>query len=488
MPGGAPHNPRAADGRGHLLDGAVWGMIGEGLAFPTGLATVVLLTRSFGATDYGLYTLTVGFVLLLQAGISSLLGRATVKFASEALDPDPVGVTVLRLHIALGGVLAVAVALTAPLVASVLAEPALVGYLRIFAVSLPLEAAADAHVWLLVGRGRYRRRALARGAYWVARPVLIVGPVLAGYGIAGALVGAVMAPLAALVVARRVVRPRLLGRGIAPAPLLAFATPLFLSGVAGLLARRLDLFALKAFGASAADAGLYASAQNLAWLPAMLATAFSPLLLSSMNRSLAEGRPERARSLAADFLRGPLWLLPLAAATAGAASQITRFAYGAEFTEAGTVLAWLIFAGTAVTLASTASVVFIVLDRLGTMVAASTLPLVVAVIGYPLLIPPFGGEGAAAATLLGTTAGMCFGLAMVYRRWRVAPPWRTAVRAVALSPLAWLAAGMGPTTGLGLVVKLSVIALGVGVSFAALGEFSADEVRGLARALKRTER
>lgn len=488
MPGGSPQNTRAAEGRGHLLDGAAWGMIGEGLALPTGLATVVLLTRSLGAADYGLYTLTVGFVLLLQAGISSLLGRATIKFTSETDDPDAVGVTALRLHLAIGCGLGLAVVLAAPVVARVLGEPSLAVFLRIFAASLPLEAAADAHVHMLVGCGRYRRRALARGAYWTVRPLLIVGPVLAGYGIPGALVGAVAAPLAGLVVARRVVRPRLFGHGVAPAPLLVFAAPLFFSGVAGLLARRLDLFALKTLGASAADAGLYASAQNLAWLPAMLATAFSPLLLSSMNRSLAEGEPGRGRRLAEDFLRGPLWILPLAAATAGAASQITRFAYGAEFTDAGTTLAWLIFAGTAVTLAATASVVFIVLDRLGTMLVAATLPLLIAVSAYPLLIPRFGSAGAAAATVLGTTAGMCFGLVMIRRYWGVTPPWRTALRAVALSPLAWFAAGMGPAEGVGLVMKLTGIALAVGVAFAALGEFTAAELKGLVGAAKRSGR
>lgn len=463
--------------RRHLLDGAAWGLLGEGFALPTGLVTVVLLTRVLGAADYGLYTLTVGFVLLIQTGIGSLLSRATIKFVSESDDPEAVSTTALRLHLLVGVALALAVMAAAPGLASVLGEDSLTGYLRLFAVSLPVQAAADAHVHLLVGRGEYRRRALARAAYWGARPVLVVGPVLLGYGIVGALAGALAAPVAGLLVARRRVRPRLLGPGVPIAPLLSFAAPLLVSGMAGDLSRRLDLFALKALGGSATEAGLYASAQNLAWIPAMLASAFSPLLLSSMTRATTEGRPERARELAGDFLRGPLWLVPLAAAGAGASSQIVRFAYGAEFEAAGAFLAVLVFAGVSVTLSSAAGVSLVVRNRLRIHVTGAVIPLVVAGAAFAFLIPRFGGVGAAASTLLGVLAGVAYRLFAVYRLWGITLPWATAARVVLLSPLAWMAGTWGPSQGAGLVLKLTGISLCVLAGLAVTGEFTREEFR-----------
>ncbi|HSG50299.1 MAG TPA: oligosaccharide flippase family protein [Longimicrobiales bacterium] len=484
-PGNRPPTGSApgAHERRHLLDGAAWGLLGEGLALPTGLVTVVLLTRVLGASDYGLYTLTVGFVLLIQTGIGALLSRATIKFISESEDPDAVSNTALRLHVLVGAALAVAVAATAPALASVLGEESLVTFLRLFALSLPIQAAADAHVHVLVGRGKYRRRALARAAYWVARPILVVGPVLAGYGVPGALAGAIAAPVAGLVVARRVVRPRLAGPAVPMAPLLGFAAPLLVSGIAADLSRRLDLFALKALGSSAAEAGLYASAQNLAWIPAMLAGAFSPLLLSSMTRAMAEQRPDRARQLAVDFLRGPLWILPLAGATAGAATQIVRFTYGAEYEAAGAYLALLIFAGVSVTLSAAAGVTLVVRNRLRIHVIGAILPLLVSCGAFAFLIPRFGGVGAAASTLMGVMAGAGYRLFAVHRLWEVTLPWPTVLRVMVLVPPAWWAGGWGPTQGVALVLKLTLISCGVVGALMVLGEFSREELQGARRAL-----
>lgn len=493
--GGTRHGGHRANGDGpgashvgahdrrHLLDGAAWGLLGEGLALPTGLVTVVLLTRALGASDYGLYTLTVGIVLLIQRAIGSLLSRATIKFVSESADPDAVSNTALRLHVLVGTVLAAAVVTTAPVLASALGEASLSTFIRMFALSLPVQAAADAHVHMLVGRGQFRRRALARAAYWTARPVLVVGPVLAGYGVVGALAGAMAAPVAGLLVARRVVRPRLAGPVVPMGPLLSFAAPLLLAGIATDLSRRIDLFALKALGGSAAEAGMYASAQNLAWIPAMLAGAFSPLLLSSMARAIADRRPERARQLAVDFLRGPLWILPLAGAVAGASTQIVRFTFGVEFEAAGAYLALLIFAGVSVTLSAAAGVTLVVGNHLRVHVIGAVLPLVVSLVAFGFLIPRFGGTGAAASTLMGILTGVAYRLVAVYRLWDVTLPWPTVLRVILLVPPAFLAGSWGPAQGLGLVVKLTLISCGVAVALVAMGEFSPDEVRRAGRAI-----
>jgi len=272
---------------------------------------------------------------------------------------------------------------------------------------------------------------------------------------------------------------------IPAAPFLAFALPLFVSGMAGQLSRRLDLFALKGLGASAAEAGVYASAQVLAWVPAMLAAAFSPLLLSSMSRAIAAGRPERARDLATDFLRGPLWLLPIAGAAAGAAPQIARLVYGVEFEPGGAYLAVLVFAGVVATLSGTAGATLVVRNRLRAHVWGAVIPLVVAGVSFLFLIPRFGGVGAAASTLLGVASGVGFRLIAAYNSGGLIFPWRTALRSSVLVPFAWTLAARGPQDGALLVLKLSAISLAAGAALAALGEFEREELRSMLGALRR---
>ena len=76
--------------RRELIRGTAWGVLGEGLALPTGFLTAAVLSRVFGPSDYGLYALAIGWVSLGQAGANFLLTRPTIKFASQAEDPHPI--------------------------------------------------------------------------------------------------------------------------------------------------------------------------------------------------------------------------------------------------------------------------------------------------------------------------------------------------------------------------------------------------------------
>lgn len=474
---------RGPGSRRHLLDGTAWGLLGEGLALPSGLLTVVVLTRALGVADYGRYTLTVGAVLMLQGVLGSLLGRTTVRFLGRAEDPDSVATAALRLHLGLGVLLGGAVFVAAPAIAAFLDEPSLAPLFRVFALSLPLEATANAHILVLVGFGRYRRRALARAAFWGVRPFLVVGPVLAGYGVPGALVGAMSAPLAALIVARRAVRPALLGPSVPLGPLLSFGLPLFVAGTSTMVLRQVDLLALKALGGDLTQAGLYGAAQNLAWIPTLASAAISPILLSSVTRALAGPSPDEARTLTQDFMRGALWLLPAAGATAGAAGPITAFAYGADFADAGAFLALLIFAGVSATLGTTLSAALVARGHLRTVAGSGVTSLGVALLGFPFLIPLYGGVGAAVATTGGAFTGIVIRFVALRHLWGLAVPWGTLLRVALVTPVVAFVATLGPSTGPGLVLKLTGCLLLAAALAGISGEYGIEDIRSLRRAM-----
>ena len=469
--------------RRHLLDGTAWGLLAEALALPTGLATVAFLTRALGVADYGRYTLTVGLIMVLQGGIASLLSRASIKFVSQAEDWRPVGTSVLRLHLGIGLAMAFAVTALAPTIAALLGEPSLAGFLRLLAWVLPAESVAQGHLHILVAQSSFRRRATARAVFWGSRLLLIVGLVSAGLGVNGALVGLLGASLATVIVARMAIRPTLLGPGAPIRPLLAFAIPLFVSGTAVVLSKRLDLFALKLLGGSVGDVGLYASAQTLAFLPGMLNTAFAPLLLSSINQAYHKTGRAEAASLSRDFMRGAFWLLPFAGMAAGAAAEICAIAYGTEYAAAGAALALLVFAGVTTTLGATVSALLVVADDMRAILWTALVPLLVAVLCFPVLIPRWGMPGAAASTLAGSMAGLAIGLVIAYRTWGVAPPLATVARAVLLATLAFGAARAWVGTGAVGVVVLALLTLAIPVLFFLLGESSRAEIAAMRQTL-----
>src|SRR5256885_7632702 len=129
----APYTSRfSANRRRHMIDGTIRVFLGEALLLPTGLLTTAFLTRKFAPEGYGLFTVAAVLVAWIEWSISSIFARATFKLIGEADDWRPIGAALTRLHLVLGGAMALGLWLRAGAVAGVLKAPALGNYLRLF--------------------------------------------------------------------------------------------------------------------------------------------------------------------------------------------------------------------------------------------------------------------------------------------------------------------------------------------------------------------
>jgi O-antigen/teichoic acid export membrane protein len=163
-----------------VFGGSTRVFVAEALALPTGLVTAAVLARSFAPEGYGLFTLTAAIVTWLEWTLASLLARASVKVLADAEDWRPAGAVVLRAY-AIGGVLGfVTLWVAAGPIAALMHEPSLARLIRVLALDVPLFMLAQAHQQVLVGTGRYGRRASIAGVRWTARMVFVLAPVLAG--------------------------------------------------------------------------------------------------------------------------------------------------------------------------------------------------------------------------------------------------------------------------------------------------------------------
>ena len=470
----------------HTLDGTTWGFLAEAIALPTGLATAAFLSRQLQPDGYGLFALAVTLIIWIEATINSFLSSASIKFVSQADDWEPVGTAVVHLYVltSLGCMLLIWV--TAAPIAGVLDAPQLGQYLWLFALDLPLAGLANAHQRLLIGTGQYRSRALMRAVRRVARLVLIVILVELGLSIPGAIIGSMSATLCEFLVARWYIRPPFFRRSsFSWQPLIGYATPLLLSGLGLRIVKKIDLFALKGLAGTAADAGYYAAAQNLAVVPSLFSLAFTPLLLSSLNHSLEIGDTGSARRLGRDAQRVVFFLYPFAGMSAGAAWEVVRFIYGPDFMPAGLLLALLIFSGVNLLFISVATNLLVALDRPNWTIAL-IVPFVPAIlVGHYVLIPSMGAPGAALVTTTGTTLAVGLSVAAIYVRWELLPPPTTVLRSIGITALAYGAARAWPTSGLLLVLKLLLIAGGIVVLFWLLGEVK-DRDRTTIRSLLHT--
>lgn len=464
--------------RRHTLAGTARVFVAEGLLIPTGLLTAAYLARRLGPEGYGLFTLASAIVAWVEWSLVMALSRASVRFVAAANDWRPIGATIATVHLMAGvGAALVVVAFAAPL-AHLLGDATLTNSIRLFAADIPLFVLAQAHRHILVGVGRYSERALTAAVRWVSRLALVVVFVELGWSINGAILGSIGASALELAVARWYVRPVFSTRALSGLrDLWEFAAPLLLAAVALRLFDRLDLITLAAAGGTVRDSGYYGAAQNLATLPSLFSTAFTPLLLSSLSRAFRNSDAALARALARDALRGVLLILPFAGLVAGASPDIVDLVFGPSFRPAAPLLSVLVLGAVALVMHAVGTAALTAAGRPGLTLALTAPIPVVALAGYLVIIPQAGAAGAATVTALCAAAAAVATMVAVHKVCHAHVPIATLVRSVVVVGLSYGAAAMWPASGFAVVAKLSVLAMAVPLTLAVLGEFSAAELR-----------
>lgn len=474
-------NRSEAPGR-EALAGTVRVFAAEALVFPTGLVTVAFLTRRLGADGYGVFSLAAMMVAWLEWGVVSLFSRATILTIRGSKDWKPLATRILHLHLAVGVLSGAVFFLAAPLVARALSLPSLTVYLRLFSLDVPLFVLAHGHRNVATGLGLFGHRARTVATRWIARMVMVLVLVGLGLSVTGAIVATIAASAFELAVARRYdrapffSRPRASARGF-----LSASAPLVFAAIALKILQDADLFALKALGASSAEAGVFAGARNLALVTNVFSAAFSPLILSTLVRLVHSGDVDHARDMSRDALRLMLLILPIVSLVAGASDGIVRLVLGAEFAGAAPLLARLVFGGLGVALMVVGGGILVAGGELArsAWIMGSLVPLTIA--AHVWAIPRYGALGAAWVTTGAMTVGALATLIAVARMWGVAPPAATVARVALVSLAAGLSARAWPAWGWGLVAQLALLAGAIPLTLLALGEFSRREI-ALARA------
>lgn len=471
-----------APGR-ETLAGTVRVFSAEALLFPTGLVTAAYLTRVLGADGYGVFSLAAMAVALVEWTLISLFSRSTILVVRGSANWRPVATRILQVHLATALVAAAALWLSAPALARGLEVPALADHLRLFAVDVPLFVLAHGHRNVSTAMGGFGHRARIVAARWVSRMILVILLVALGLSIRGAILGSIGASLVELAVSMRYDRAPLLARVAVPIrPFFWTTAPLFAAAIAQRVVHDMDLFALKALGASTAEAGYYAAARNLAIAGSAFSAAFTPLLLSTLVRLVGEGAADHARDMARDAIRLMLLLAPFAALTAGASAGIVRLVFGREFGPAAPLMAWLVFASLAGATITLGCAILAAGGELRGPVRILGALVPATFVAHLWAIPRWGALGAAIVTTGATTTGMLFVLVAAARTWRMSWPVWTLLRtagvalAVGLAARAWI--GAGPH----LVAKLALSAGAVPLLLLALGEFSRRELQVALRA------
>ncbi len=469
-----------------LVHGTAAVLAAEALALPTGLVTAGVLTRALGPSDYGLLTLSATLVSWVQWTITSALSRPAIKFVSQSPRPLEVGSAIIRIYTVLGMMGAAVMVLLAGTIARSLDDPALAAPIRLFAVDIVIFGLAQAHRSVLIGLGLYYERAWASAARWLVRLGVIVLLIWLGFGITGAILGSIGASLAEFAVARWYVRPPFSKTARMPAGIwVEYMVPVTLVAISLRLFDRLDIVLLKALGGSAADAGMYGAAQNLAGVPGLFALSFSPLVLSSLTRARHQGHDGAGRTFAEFALRIAVLVIPFVALAAACAHEIVRFVFGATFAPAGSTLAILLGSAMSMLVISVTTAVLLAFEK-PSWAAWLTVPLVpIASIAHLIVIPSFGAAGAATVTTLTAAGAAIATLITVHAAWSVLPGPATWLRASVASVAIVVAANAFPVDGVAVLAKLAILSAGIVAVYLVIGGVSLREAQWVMRRAER---
>ncbi len=461
----------------HTLVGAFWVVLAQSLIAPIGFATVIFLTRALGPAGYGHYALVLTLVTWVELGISAMFSRSAVKFISAARDWQPVATTLVQWYLTAGGLAMLALWAAADPLARALGTPELALWIRLAALDVPVFAAAQAHVQILVGLGRFRSRAWLGALRWTARFVLIVLLVTAGLSVAGAVLGVAASSALMLLVCRRQCRPPVFVRSTFKGRRLwSYSIPLMLSAWSFNLLAGLDLMALKLLGVTADQVGVYGAALNVATMPSIVAAGVAPLLLSTVSRLRQQGAAAEARQIASQGLRLGVLVAPFLAAVAGSAGELTRLLFGPGFVTTGLLMPALLLAGLGRLMVTVTHMILIAAGRPTWTAYLMAPPVLLAVVAFPLAIPVAGAVGAASVAVAVWWLAAGAALAALIRFGWPAVRRRTVFNAVVSSAAVFALAILCPTPGLLVLLKLALLAAAAMLALLGLGELDRREL------------
>ncbi|MEX0749365.1 MAG: flippase [Dehalococcoidia bacterium] len=452
-------------------------LAGRGITMAVSLGTLSLLARYLGPEDFGKYQFVIAFLLLVNVSDFGVATLAVRHLATSERDADDL----------MGNVVVVRSVLAACSTGIAIGIAFLVGYpaeikaaIAVAALSFPLMIAAGAYNATFAANLRMEFATIGNVAQAVVTLVCMLLVVANGSWLIGLLfaynAGVLVNSVICVYFARRYVRPRFTFDQAYSLRLLREAAPLGLAVLIITAYGRLDVLLLRAFTDDEV-VGYYGFAYRIVDLAFPLSFFFVGSVFPLLSGYFAEGRHAEFRSLYARACD------VLSIAAVGVVTMIVLFASpivhvigGAEYAPAVVSMQVLVGAVALIWLSNLADHGLIAIGRQGALLWIALGGLVVNVGSNLVLIPLYGAEGAAIATVMTEIAVLIPAMVIVARYTLDVPSFVLAARLV---PVALLSAAVVYALPLHWAVEVPIVALLFGAGVLLLRVISLSEVRAL---------
>jgi len=479
----------AIAGRGtvYITAAKIWFMVsGYGIAF----TLAHLLTDE----SYGIYRVVINTVSIINAVIVTGTYQTVSRYvAQEPEKADAVKWKALGLQVYVGGAASLGFFLLAPVVASLLNDPRLTGYLRLASLITLSYSFYSVYTGYFNGKRRFSVQAGLDITYSTLKLVFIVLLAWLGFGVTGSVGGFALAAAVVLCVSAMIARGGNREGGVRVGQLFKFQSYLLMFTFVLTLLQRVDLMLIKALSSPDAqvasrNAGYYSAALDIANITYQIIVSVTFVIFPLISRSVFEDDRERTQGYVSNTLRYTLMVMALSATLfSSGASGVLRVIYPDTYQAASGALRIIAFGMLFFGLLYVVSTIISASGqpRVSLLIAGVTLVLSAAL--NALLIPTQGLAGAATATTVSMIAGSVIACGYVWKKFRALMSILSAVRIVACAGVVYGAALVfSPSSKVLIVVELIALSLAYLIALIVSGELDRKDLSLLARVARRS--
>jgi len=387
-----------------MSKGIIYNLISRIIFIFGAYAIHIYLARVLGPEKYGVFgvclsIITVCFVFL-NNGVRQIISKSSAQFPDGAKYFIKKGL-IIQLTISI--ILGLSLIILAKDIALLLKDNSLISPLYLSGIIIIIQSILFVFIGSLNGLKKFGSENLILSAYGLIRPIVAIFLVYIGFEVIGALIGFLVAGIAALILG--IVLTRKLESQIYDtikvSSIFKRAIPIMVIFGSITIIMNFDLLAVKHFLPESQYAGYYTSAAAISKLSYWFLFAFGSVLLPFVTSSYHKYDIDQTKKYITEIIRYSfLIILPIVVLFCLYADNIINLIYGVNYQSAGNILKILIFGLMGLGLISIFSNIMIGINQEKRMIKYSLIGLVTAIIMNIILVQRIGLIGGAISTTI----------------------------------------------------------------------------------------
>ena len=482
-------NIAAIAGRGaiYITAAKIWFIV-------SGYGITVTLAHLLTIENYGIYRVVINTVSIINAVIVTGTYQTASKNVSQAPEKaDSIKWKALGLQVYVGGAATLGFFLLAPVVASLLNDPRLTGWLRLASLITLSYSFYSVYTGYFNGKKRFDIQAGLDISYSTLKLVFIVLLAWLGFGVTGSVGGFALAAASALVISAIIARGGDRKGEARAGQLLKFQSYLLLFTFVLTLLQRVDLMLIKALSSPDAttaseNAAYYSAAVDIANITYQIIVSVTFVIFPLISQSTFADDRVRTQGYISKTLRYTLMVMALTATLfSSGASGVLRVIYRDTYQAGSPALRIVAFGMLLFGLLYIVTTIISASGQPGVSLLLGVITLVTSTALNALLIPSRGLVGAATATTISMLVGTVLACAYLWRRFRTLISFTSTLRIAACAGVVYGASLLfSPASKVLVIAQLIALSVTYLIVLVLSGELGRNDLRLIARVARRS--